>query len=125
MRASGALFAFWIMTAGCGGGNVYPNTDVVEPISLGLEPKIATGFTYMPGGLLGSGHMEYEGPGDLIPIFRSYIEHMKGQGWVPLNTDVQNDKAVGTLRKDTRSCTLTFTQASGRVRAIIIVGQPK
>ena len=108
---------------GCGGGNLYPNTDVVEPRN--MDPKVATGFQYTAGGLLAAGHMECEGAGELNAIFRSYVEDMKAHGWAPLNTDVQGDKATGSLRKDTRSCSLTFTQANGRVRAVIIVGLPK
>lgn len=122
MNAPRALFLLCVM-AGCGGGNLYPNTDVVEPS--GLEPKVATGFQYFSGGLLATGHMEYEGPGELNATFRNYVDAMKGHGWQPLNTDVQPDKATGSLQKDTRKCALTFTHANGRVRAVIIIGQPK
>ncbi len=111
------------LAAGCGGGNLYPNTDVVEPD--GLEQKVATGLTYFSAGLLASGRLEYEGPGDLNITFRGYIEAMKAHGWAPLNTDVQGDKATGSLRKDTRNCTLTFTHTNGRIRAVITVAVPK
>lgn len=130
MHAKSATFALLLvavggstlLTAGCGGGNLYPNTDVIEPS--GLEQKVATGFSYTSGNLLASGHMEYEGPGELNPVFRNYIAQMQAHGWMPVNTDVQGDKATGSLRKDTRGCTLTFTQANGRIRAVIVVGPP-
>lgn len=112
------------LAAGCGGGgNLHPNTDVVEPS--GLDPKVATGFIYTVGGLLASGRMEAEGAADLNESFRGYIAAMQSHGWSPLNTDVQGDKATGSLRKDTRTCSLTWTAANGRVRAVIVVGTPK
>ena len=120
MIARRFLAALLIVAAGCGGGQLYPNTDVVVPS--GLEQKIATGFRYTPGNLLESGHMECEGSGELIPVFRDYVAQMQTYGWSPVNSDVQADKATGTLRKDTRGCTLTFTQANGKIRALIVVG---
>lgn len=122
MKAPIAMVALLVVVAGCGGGNLYPNTDVIEPV--GLDQKVATGFTYTSGNLLASGHMEYDGPGELNPVFRNYIAQMQAHGWSPVNTDVQADKATGSLRKDTRQCTLTFTQTNGRIRAVIVVGPP-
>ena len=122
MNARSVLLFAGVLAAGCGGGQLYPNTDVIEPS--GLERKTATGFKFASGSLLASGHMEYEGAGELQPLFLNYIAQMQSHGWTPDNSDVQADKATGSLRKDTRTCTLSFTQANGRIRAVIVVGPP-
>ncbi len=117
--AVGALVA-----SGCGGGGggVYPDTDVVE--LAGFELKLATKVE-KSGGLLQTGTLEYVGSGDLVPIYRAYVDAMKARGWVGANDEIAGDKAVGTLRKDNRTCSLSFTSAQGVIRASIKVAQTK
>jgi len=108
--------------AGCSSGGLYPDTDVVEPANMKL--LVATGLQ-MSGGLLQSGVLEYEGDGDLNAVFRAYIEGMKAQKWAHAASEVKGDKATGTLRKDSRSCSLAFTSINGKIRAVITVALQK
>ncbi len=110
------------LAAGCSGGGVYPDSDVVEPS--GFELKIAKGMQ-MSENSLQAGTLEYEGAGELNAVFRAYIDAMKGHGWAHHASEVAGDKATGTLRKGVRSCALTFTNTNGRIRAVITVAVPK
>jgi len=116
------LLAVLCLAAGCGGGNVYPDSDVVEPS--GFELKIAKGMQ-MSENSLQAGTLEYEGSGELNGVFRAYIDDMKGHGWAHHASEVVGDKATGTLRKGVRSCALQFTNMNGRIRAVITVAVPK
>ena len=112
-----------VLFAGCGGGaRLYPDTDVIEPAD--FELKVATQLQ-MSGGLLQSGNLEYAGAGDLVQSYRDYVAAMKNHGWTGAAQDVQGQKAVGTLRKDNRTCALEFTSAGGQVRINIKVSQTK
>jgi hypothetical protein len=117
-----AVGAFAVQGCGGGGAGVYPDTDVVE--LSGFELKLATGVQ-KSGGLLQTGTLEYVGAGDLVAVYRAYVDAMKARGWVGANDEITGDKAIGTLRKDNRSCALTFTSAQGQIRASIKVAQTK
>jgi len=122
MKIDLRLLAVLCLAAGCGGGNVYPDSDVVEPS--GFELKIAKGMQ-MSENSLQAGTLEYEGAGELNAVFRGYIDAMKTHGWAHHASEVAGDKATGTLRKGVRSCALTFTNTNGRIRAVITVAVPK
>ena len=109
--------------SGCGGGaSQYLDTDVA----------VVYGFTQasakevqMSGGLMQSGTLKYTGSGDVAEVLGSYVETMKGIGWTIAHVDSSGDRAVGTLRRDNRTCTLEFVKTSGRIRAVIRVGTTK
>jgi hypothetical protein len=111
-----------LAAAACASGGVFPDTDVVEPSN--FELKLAT-QVQKSGGLLQAGTLEYAGTGDLNQIYRDYVKAMRGQGWVSGSDEINGGKAVGTLRKDNRTCMLEFTSAGGQVRAVIKVSQTK
>jgi hypothetical protein len=110
--------------AGCGGGGgAYLDTDVCEVDGLRLS---SAKETQMSGGLMQSGTLEYSGSGDLKDTFNDYVASMKGLGWTIANVDIQGDRAVGTLRKDNRTCNLEFNRSDGsRLKAHIRVGTTK
>jgi len=111
------------VAAGCAsGGGLYPDTDVVEVKN--FELKVATSVQ-MSGGLLQSGILEYSGAGDLTAVFREYVAAMKSAGWTSATGDITGGKAVGTMRKDNRTCALEFVSAAGQIRATIKVSQTK
>lgn len=107
---------------GCGGAGLYPDTDLVEPRD--FELKVATGIQ-KSGGLLQSGNLEYSGSGELVQAYRDYVATMRTHGWTGAADDIQNAKAVGTLRKDNRTCSLEFTSVGGQIRVTIKVTQTK
>lgn len=111
-----------LAAAACASGGAFPDTDVVEPAGFAL--KLAT-QVQKSGGLLQAGTLEYAGSGDLNQVYREYVKSMTGQGWVSGSDEINGGKAVGTLRKDNRTCTLEFTSAGGQVRAVIKVAQTK
>lgn len=108
---------------GCGGTGVYPDTDVVEPRDFG-DPKVAQGIQ-KSGGLMQAGSLEYAGSGDLVQVYREYVAAMRSHGWVGAADDIQGQKAVGTLRKDNRTCAIEFTSAGGNIKVSIKVTQTK
>lgn len=109
--------------AGCGGGGqIYPDTDVSE--IPGFELKVATGVQ-KDRGTMQAGTLEYSGQGDLVAIFRNYIAAMKGHGWHSRSEEVTSDKAVASLVKELRNCSLQFTQAQGTIRAVIKISPAK
>jgi hypothetical protein len=109
--------------AGCAsGGGLYPDTDVMEVA--GYELKVATGVQ-KSGGLLQTGSLEYSGTGDLTTVFRQYVASMRSAGWTSATDDIAGGKAIGTMRKDNRTCALEFISAAGQVRATIKVSQTK
>ncbi|HEX7897163.1 MAG TPA: hypothetical protein VF950_05360 [Planctomycetota bacterium] len=109
--------------AGCAsGGGLYPDTDVMEV--QGYELKVATGVQ-KSGGLLQAGTLEYSGAGDLTSVFREYVASMRSAGWTSATDDIAGGKAIGTMRKDNRTCALEFVSAAGQVRATIKVSQTK
>ena len=110
------------VVGGCGGPGLYPDTDLVEPRD--FELKVATGIQ-KSGGLLQSGNLEYSGTGELVQVYRDYVAHMRTHGWTGAADDIQNAKAVGTLRKDNRTCALEFTSVGGQIRVTIKVTQTK
>jgi len=117
-----AFAALLAVSAGCAGGGLYPDTDVMEP--KGYELKVATGVQ-KSGGLLQAGSLEYSGTGDLTAAFREYVAGMRSVGWTSASDDIAGGKAVGTLRKDNRTCSLEFISAAGQIRATIKVAQTK
>ena len=108
--------------AACATGRVFPDTDVVEPA--GFQLKLAT-QVQKSGGLLQLGTLEYAGTGDLNQAYRDYVKAMAGYGWSSGSDEINGGKAVGTLRKDNRTCTLEFTSAGGQIRSVIKVSQTK
>ena len=122
MRAT-ALSLLFLAAAGCGGGaGVYLDTDVCDVSGFRLS---SAKETQMSGGLMQAGTLEYSGSGDLKDTFNDYVVSMKAQGWTIASVDLGADRAVGTLRKDNRTCTLEFAKAESRIRAIIRVGTTK
>jgi hypothetical protein len=118
-----AVVAAAVLFQGCGGGTqLYPDTDVIEPRD--FELKVATGIQ-KSGGLLQAGVLEYAGTGDLVLAYRDYVAAMRAQGWTGASDEIQGQKAVGTLRKDNRTCALEFTSAGGQVKASVKVSQTK
>ena|SRR5215831_771928 len=112
-----------LLFQGCGGGaGVYPGTDVIEPRD--FELKVASSLQ-MSGGQLHSGNMEYSGTGELVHVYREYLAAMRLQGWTGAADDIQPQKAMGTLRKDNRTCSIEFTSAGGTIRANIKISQTK
>lgn len=108
----------------CGGGaTVYPDTDVVEIRAFG-PPKTVMGVQ-KDRGTMQAGTLEYSGQGDLMEVFRTYIAAMKTQGWQSRSEEVAGEKAVATLMKDLRTCTIQFTQSQGTIRAVIKVTSQK
>ncbi len=117
------LLAGFALEAGCsGGGGRYPDTDVMEVG--GYELKGATGVQ-KSGGLLQAGTLEYSGSGNLTEAFRDYVAAMRDAGWTSATDDITSGRAVGTMRKDNRTCSLEFISAGNQVRAIIKVAQTK
>ena len=118
-----AAVAAAVLFQGCsGGGGLYPDTDVVEPADFDL--KVATGIQ-KSGGLLQAGNLEYTGSGDLVQSYREYVAAMRKHGWTGAADEIQGQKAIGTLRKDNRTCALEFTSAGGQVKATVKVSQTK
>jgi hypothetical protein len=113
-------FAAALLLQGC--TTLYPDTDLVEPN--GFELKVATGIQ-KSGGLIQSGTLEYAGTGDLVPSFRDYVAAMRSNGWTGAADDIQNQKAVSTLRKDNRTCALEFTSANNVIKVTIKISQTK
>lgn len=113
-----------LAAAGCGGGGsgLYHDTDVreVEGFRRSSAKEIQMG-----GGLMQSGTLEYSGSGDVKDVFDDYVAAMKDVGWMIAGVDVQGDRAIGTLRKDNRTCNLEFVKASDKIRASIRVGPTK
>ena len=113
-----------LASAGCGGGGsgLYLDTDVREVE--GFRHSSAKEIQ-MSGGLMQNGTLEYSGTGEIKDVFRDYVADMKDVGWVIAHVDVQGDKAVGTLRKDNRTCNLEFVKSADKIRATIRVGATK
>ena len=125
MKKLMAILGAAALFQGCtlfGGGGVYPDTDVVEPKD--FELKVATGIQ-KSGGLLHTGNLEYSGSGELVQIYREYVASMRSLGWSGAADDITAQKAIGTLRKDNRTCALEFTSSAGAIRATVKVTQTK
>lgn len=112
-----ALFLLGSALWGCGGGPVYPDTDVVEIPDF----KLKTAEAKKDGGAMTGGTLEYEGQGDLQGIFRAYLASMKSHGWESVGDKIDATKAVGTFRKDTRTCTIELTSTTGPIKVSIKV----
>ncbi|HZE98202.1 MAG TPA: hypothetical protein VE981_14320 [Planctomycetota bacterium] len=121
MNKAWVAFAVLAVLQGCATG-LYPDTDIVEPKDMDL--KIATGIQ-KSGGLLQAGNLEYSGTGDLVQVYRGYVSDMRSHGWTGAADEIAGQKAVGTLRKDNRTCSLEFTSASGQIRATIKITQTR
>ena len=119
-----AVLAAVVLCQGClgGGGNAYHDTDVMEPRE--FELKVASKIE-MSGGLMLSGNLEYAGSGELVQVYHDYIATMKSRGWSAAAEDISASKAVGTLRKDNRTCALEFTSAAGVIRATVKITPTK
>jgi hypothetical protein len=111
-----------LILQGCAGSGVYPDTDIAEPKD--FELKVGAGLQ-KSGGLLLSGTLEYSGQGDLVQVYRDYLAAMRSHGWTGAADDFAGQKAVGTLRKDNRTCALEFTSAGGTIKVTIKVSQTK
>lgn len=122
MKIALAALLLGILASCAGGGGVYPDTDVMEV--KGYELKVATGVQ-KSGGLLQQGTLEYSGMGDLTTVFREYVAAMRSVGWTSATDDIAGGKAVGTMRKDNRTCSLEFVSAAGNIRATVKVAQTK
>ena len=61
----------------------------------------------------------------LVQVYRDSVALMRTHGWTGAADEIQNAKAVGTLRKDNRTCALEFTSVGGQVRVTIKVTQTK
>lgn len=122
IATSALLLGLAVLAQGCAAGGRYPDTDVMEVA--GFEPKVATGVQ-KSGGLMQSGTLEYAGTGDLTQVFRDYVASMRTAGWTSATDDFAGGKAVGTMRKDNRTCSLEFVSAGGQIRATIKVAQTK
>jgi len=121
MKKAWLAAAAVVLAQGCATG-LYPDTDLVEPKD--FELKVATGIQ-KSGGLLQAGNLEYSGTGELVQVYREYVADMRLHGWTGAADDIQNAKALGTLRKDNRTCALEFTSAGGQIRITIKVSQTK
>ena len=124
MKKLMAVVAAGVVFQGCagGGGGLYPDTDVVEPRD--FELKVASGIQ-KSGGMLRAGNLEYSGSGDLVQVYRDYTASMRSHGWTGDADDITVQKAIGTLRKDNRTCALEFTSTSGSIRVTVKVSQTK
>jgi hypothetical protein len=122
MRVPRSLIVALAFLGACATGGTFPDTDVVEP--RGFQLKLAT-QVQKSGGLLQAGTLEYAGTGDLNQVYRDYVKAMSGHGWSSGSDEINGGKAVGTLRKDNRTCTLEFTSAAGQIRSVIKVAQTK
>ena len=109
------------LTACGGGGDIFPDGDVVEPPDF----KLIKSDVKTSGGLIQSGTMSYEGEGELTVVYRDYLALMREVGWVRSSGQIDGPKAVGTLRKDTRTCELSFTSSQGMIRISITVSPAK
>lgn len=103
--------------AGCGGGALYPDTDVIEL----KEFRLKTAKAEKSEGAMRSGVLEYEGQGDLLTTYRSYIESMIAEGWASVSDTVDATKAVGVMKKDNRTCTIEMLSTSGPIKVNIKV----
>lgn len=109
--------------SGCGGGaGVYLDTDVHEVSGF---DRTSAKEVQMSGGLMQAGTLEYSGWGELAEPFNEYMTAMKARGWTIAHVDVQGERAIGTLRKDNRTCNVEFTKVQGKARAVIRVGTTK
>ena len=117
-----ALAVAVMLGSACGGATLVPDTDVVEPPGF----TMVNGDAIADGGMMRSGTLEYEGTGELLSIFREYIEAMKDEGWSGASTmKFTGGKATATLQKDSRTCELQFTETLGNVRAVISITASK
>lgn len=108
---------------GCGGGSShYLESDVSEVH--GFQRTYAKDVQ-MSGGLMQTGTLEYTGSSDVAEAFNEYVETMKGNGWTIANVDSQGDKAVGTMRKDNRTCNVEFSKSGGKTKAVIKISTTK
>lgn len=122
MKKAWVVMAAVALGPACGGARLVPDTDVVEPPGFTL----VNGDAKKDSGKMMSGTLEYEGNGELLSIFREYIEAMKDQGWSGASTmKFTGGKATATLRQDSRVCDLQFTETLGAVRAVIQVSPSK
>ncbi len=111
-----AILAAALGLAGCGGAEVHPETDVVEPS--GFTIRQAPGVE-MSDGVLRRGTLEYTGSGNLIETFQEYLADMRGMDWACTAEDVSQVKAAATLKKGTRTCQVTFIKLGDSVKAVI------
>src|SRR5688572_17208694 len=107
-RFLAAAAAAFVALQACGGTEQFPDTDVAEID--GFVVKRATGVK-MSDGKIETGTLEYAGQGDLNTVYRDYVAAMKSSGWVTESSEIEGNKATATLKKDTRTCTLTFMSA--------------
>lgn len=117
-----SAFCLLLGLAACGGGgNLYPDGDVIEPPDF----KLIKSDVKTSGGMIQSGTLEYEGQGDLVTLYREYIASMRSMGWARSSGQVNGAKAVAQLRKDTRTCDLNFIDSQGTIRASITISPMK
>ena len=97
----------------------YPGTDVLE--IPGLEVESATDLQ-QSGGTLQSGTLVYRGKGDLVEIFRIYVQAMEHEGWMTTYANFSGDAGSATLRKDQRVARIVFSNGKKKLTASIQVG---
>ena len=121
MKKAFVILAAVVLGPACGGPSVIPDTDVIEPH--GFTP-VAIDASKSDGEMT-SGTLEYQGTGELLTVFRAYVEAMKGEGWSGASTEkFTGAKATATLRKASRNCNIEFTEKLGDVRAVISITGP-
>jgi hypothetical protein len=115
-RFPAAFLAAALGLAGCGGSEIHPETDVVQPS--GFTLRTAPGIEKSEG-VLRRGTLEYSGYGDLVETFQEYLADMRGMDWACTAEDVSQVKSAATLKKGTRTCQVTFTKIGESIKAVI------
>lgn len=106
----------------CASHEEYADTDVLDV--QGFELKTAADVE-RSGGTLQRGTLVYSGKGKLQEVYRTYLTAMRAHGWVGGEEEMTADRAVGTLYKDSRICSLDFTTWNESIKAIVTVTKTK
>lgn len=110
-----------LLALGCAGSpDFYPGTDIAQ-VS-GFELRRADSIQ-KSGGVILAGTLEYFGDGNLTEVFQEYILEMGELGWSSASDQIDEKKAVGTMRKDNRTCNVSFVLVDGDIQATIQVSQ--
>jgi len=100
---------------------VYRATDIGEPE--GFQLKAAKDVRLV--GRLEHGTLEYEGAGELAEAFRAYVAGMTEREWTLVSERIDGAEAVIRMRRYGRLCTMEFSKAGDKVRAILKVEPDK
>lgn len=123
MKASFLVLAVVVVLGampGCGGGpDAYPETDVANVPGFKL-----TGASDIKKsvGVLIEGTLTYEGSGHVAETYMAFLEEMKELGWISGRDKIETDKAMGSLHKGNRTCSIDLVKEGGRVKATVKVG---